>query len=166
MKKHSLAKLYTDSFQSNWDKLAFTDYEGTDFTYRESAKTIKSLHLFYQIMGIQRGDKIALLGRNSANWGAVFLSAISAGLVIVPILPDFSENDTNHILHHSEAKIVLCSKPLLSKIDPAKSPDVKVILVLEDFSLHLAADENVQYKLADSFEYYQKNKLEKKAFAF
>lgn len=166
MKKHSLAKLYTDSFQNNWEKMAFTDYGGADFTYKEAAETIKSLHLFYQIMGIQRGDKIALLGRNSANWGAVFLSAISAGLVIVPILPDFNENDTNHILHHSEAKIVLCSKPLLSKLDLSKSPDVKAVVVLEDFSFHWAEDENVQYKLADSFEYYRKNKLEKKAFAF
>lgn len=166
MKKHSLATLYTASFQNNWEKLAFTDYQGSDFTYRETAIAIKSLHLFYQIMGMQRGDKIALLGRNSANWGAVFLSAISAGLVIVPILPDFSENDTNHILHHSEAKIVLCSKSLLDKLDLAKSPDVIAVVVLEDFSFHWAEDQNVQYKLTDSFEYYTKNKLEKKAFAF
>lgn len=166
MKNHTLAKLYTNSFHNNWDNLAFSDYEGNDFKYKEVAKIIKSLHLFYQIMGIQKGDKIAVLGRNSANWGATFLSAISAGLVIVPILPDFNTNDTNHIINHSEAKIVIGAKSLLHKVEPDKSPNLQAIIALEDFSFHAAKDENIQYKLADSFQYYIDNQLSKKGFIF
>ncbi len=166
MGKNTLAKLYTDSFHKNWDNLAFSDFEGKDFNYSEVAKIIKSLHLFYQISGLQRGDKIAVLGRNSAHWGAIFLSAISAGLVIVPILPDFSDNDTSHIINHSEAKIVIGAKLLLNKILLDKVPDLETIIVLEDFSFHWAKDENIKYKLTDSFQYYKENKLEKSGFVF
>lgn len=166
MTTSTLAKLYTETFHKNWDSLAFSDYEGKDFRYGDVATIIKSLHLFYQINGLQRGDKIAVLGRNSAHWGSVFLSAVSAGLVIVPILPDFNESDTNHIINHSEAKIIIGAKSLLDKVDHKKSENLIAILVIEDFSLLWAKDENTQYKLADSFQYYQEKKLEKKSFVF
>lgn len=166
MKNQTLAKLYTDSFHKNWENLAFSDYEGNDFKYKEIAIIIKSLHLFYQISGIQKGDKIALLGRNSAHWGATFLSAISENIVPVPIMPDFNENDTNHIINHSESKIVIGAKSLLDKIDMKKSPNLQAIIVLEDFSIYSAKDENIKYKLADGFQYYKENKLTPKGFVF
>ena len=166
MANQTLSNLYTSAFQKNWDILAFSDYEGSDFKYSEIATTIKSLHLFYQLSGLQRGDKIAVLGRNSANWGAVFLSAISAGIVIVPILPDFNESNTNHIINHSEAKLVIGAKSLLDKVDFEKAEQLFAVLVLEDFSLYKAKDENIQYKLADAFQYYKENKLKKENFRF
>ena len=166
MKNQTLAKLYTNSFNQNWDNLAFSDFEGENFKYSDIAKTIKSLHLFYQISGLQRGDKIAVLGRNAANWGASFLSAISAGLVAVPIMPDFNEKDINYIINHSESKIVIGAKSLLDKINIDESPNLKAVLVLEDFSLHEAKDENIKFKLTDSFQYYKENQLTKKGFQF
>ncbi len=166
MKNQTLAKLYTNSFHQNWDNLAFSDFEGEDFKYSEIAKIIKSLHLFYQISGLQRGDKIAVFGRNSVNWGTIFLSAISAGLVVVPIMPDFNKKDTNYIINHSESKIVIGTKSLLDKVDIDESPGLKVVLALEDFSLHAAKDENIQFKLTDSFQYYKDNQLTKKGFQF
>lgn len=166
MKNQTLAKLYTKSFHENWSNLAFSDFEGEDFKYSEIAKIIKSLHLFYQISGLQRGDKIAVFGRNSAHWGTTFLSAISAGLVIVPLLPDFNKKDTNHIINHSEAKIVIGAKSLLGKIDFEKAPKLESALVLEDFSFNWAKDENTKFKLADSFQHFKENKLTKKGFQF
>ena len=144
MKDQSLAKLYTNAFHQNWNNLAFSDFEGDSFKYKDIAKHIKSLHLFYQLAGIQRGDKIAVLGRNSAHWGAVFLSAVSAGLVIVPILPDFNEKDTNHIINHSESRLVIGAKSLLEKVDMEKCGHLEAIVVLEDFSFYAAKDENIQ----------------------
>lgn len=166
MKNQTLAKLYTSSFQKNWNKLAFSNFEGADFKYKEVAEIIKSLHLFYQIIGIRRGDKIAILGRNSAHWGATFLSALSAGLVPVPIMPDFNKHDTNHIINHSESKLVIGAKGLLDKIDFEKASKVQAILALEDFSLFAAKDENTKYKLADGFQYYKENKLAPEGFVF
>ncbi len=166
MANHTLSKLYTDSFHRNWNAPAFTDYEANDFKYSDVAKTIKSLHLFYQLTGLQRGDKIAVLGRNSAHWGAVFLSALSSGIVIVPILPDFNESNTNHIINHSESKLILGAKSLLEKVDFENAKKLQAVIVLEDFSLHAAKNENIGYKLADAFQYYEENKLEKAGFKF
>jgi long-chain acyl-CoA synthetase len=166
MEKSSLAKLYTHSFENNWENLAFSDYEGNDFKYKEVAKTIMSLQLLYQITGLQKGDKIAVLGRNSANWGATFLSAVSSGLVIVPVLPDFNKGDTNHIINHSESKIVIAAKSLIDKVDIENLPNGLAVLILEDFSLHKAKDENFQYKIKDSFQYYEQNPLKKTGFSF
>lgn len=166
MENQSLAKLYTNSFRKNWENMAFSDFDGGDYLYKEIAKTIKSLHLFYQLAGLQRGDKVAVLGRNSANWGAVFLSAISAGLVIVPILPDFNEKDTNHILNHSESKLLICTKTMLDKIDMSKSENLQAVVRLEDFGFYAGKVEYMEYKLADGFQYYKDNKLDKNAFEF
>ena len=166
MTRVTLSKLYTDSFVKNWDGVAFSDYEGSDYTFSDIAKNIKSLHLFYQLEGLKRGDKIAVLGRNSANWGTVFLSALSSGIVIVPILPDFNETNTNHIINHSEAKLVIGAKSLLNKIDFENDQNLKSIIVLEDFTLHASRDENTGYRLKDSFQYYKDNKLEKDNFIF
>lgn len=166
MATHTLAKLYTDSFQRNWDLLAFSDYEGADFYYKDIAGIIKSLHLFYQLSGLQKGDKVAVLGRNAAHWGAIFLSAISCGVVIVPILPDFNVADTNHIINHSESKIVIGAKSLLDKIDFENAPLLQSVIVLEDFSLLKSRDENMKFKLHDSFQFYKDNILPKEGFSF
>lgn len=166
MNRSTLAQLYSGAFQKNWDNLAFSDYEGKDYKYSEVASTIKSLHLFYQLAGLQRGDKIAVLGRNSGHWGIVFLSAISSGIVIVPILPDFNESNTNHIINHSESKLVIGAKSLLEKVDFKKAEKLQAVICLEDFSLREAKDENTKFKLADAFLYYKENKLKKESFIF
>src|SRR5660398_260300 len=86
-----------------------------------------------------------LLAQNRYSTKSTLASQpISAGLVIVPILPDFNATDTNHIINHSEAKIAIGAKSLLDKIDLGKSPNLQAIITLEDFSLHLAKDENIQ----------------------
>lgn len=166
MENSSLAKLYNQTFQNNWENTAFSDYEGKDVKYGEVAQIIMALQLFYQIMGLQKGDKVAVLGRNSANWGAIFLSAVSSGLVIVPVLPDFNKGDTNHIINHSESKIVIGAKSLLDKVDMDSLPNLIAVLVLEDFSMFKAKDENAYYKIKDSFQYYEQNPLKQSGFSF
>lgn len=166
MTKPVLADLYTESFQKNWKRVAFSDHEGQNYLYEDVAVTIKSLHLFYQISGLQKGDKIAVLGRNSANWGTVFLSALSAGLVIVPVLPDFNEENINHIINHSESKLVIAAKSLAGKINFEKLEQLIAIVALDDFTILRAKDEHFFFKLQDSFQYYRENKLKPEAFAF
>lgn len=166
MKNQNLAQLYNEAFSKNWDNPVFSDYGGATYTFKEVGKIIKSLHLFYQLAGLQPGDKIALLGRNSSNWGAVFLSALSAGMVIVPILPDFNENDTNHIINHSESKLIFSTRLQLEKIDLSYCSHLKGVVVLDDFSMHSGNDENLSYKLSDGFQYYKENELNKSSFSF
>ena len=166
MTNTTLANLYTTSFQHNWNNLAFSDYEGTKFNYCDIAKIIKSLSLFYQKSGIQEGDKVAVLGRNSANWGATFLSAVSSRLIIVPILPDFNETDTNHIINHSEAKIIIAAKSLIAKIDFNKAENLQAVIVLEDFSLYSTKNNHSQNNLSEAFQYYNNNPLTSDEFSF
>ena len=166
MKINTLSELFDASFDKNWELPAFSDYEGTTLRYRDVAAIIKSLHLFYQLSGLQKGNKIAILGRNAAHWGTVFLSAVSGGLVIVPVLPDFSSEVANHIINHSDAKILIGAKNLLDKIDFENAPMLRTIIVLEDFSLYKAKDENTRYKLNDAFTYYKENPLTRSGFRF
>ncbi|HOY52312.1 MAG TPA: AMP-binding protein, partial [Prolixibacteraceae bacterium] len=153
----SLAQLYEKPILANWDNLAFSDFDGGDFTYGQVAEYIKSLHLFYQVSGIKKGDKIAILGRNSARWGTAFLSVLTSGAVVVPVLPDFNVTDTNHILNHSEARIVFAQKSLLDKIDLTKAPGVETVVMLDNYTIHYSKDPDAATKLDDAFAYYQKN---------
>ena len=166
MVSNSLAKLYSTAFEKNWNNKVFSDFDGGNFTYLEAATIIKSLHLFYQVSGIRKGDKIAVLGRNSARWGTIFLSALTSGAVIVPVLPDFSVRDTNHILNHSESKIVFVSKTLVDKILPEEVDNLQTIIILEDFTVHQSSDESAAFKIADAFEYYKKNPLKSSELNF
>ena len=166
MTNQTLADLYTNSFRKNWRNPAFSDFEGNDFKYSDIAKIIKSLHFFYHDMDLREGDKIAVLGRNSSHWGATFLSAISSKYVIVPILPDFNETDTNHIINHSEAKIVIAAKSLIGKIKLNKAENLQAVIVLEDFSLSSAKNKNAKTELNKAFQYYRENTLAEKDFSF
>jgi long-chain acyl-CoA synthetase len=162
----SLSGLYKKAILENWDLLAFSDYDGGDFKYSDVASIIQSLHLFYQVSGIKKGDKIAILGRNSARWGTTFLSVLTSGAVVVPILPDFSVTDTNHILSHSESKIAFVQKSLLDKIDFKKAGELRTVVLLDDFSVYESADSDAGFKLADSFAYYKKNPSQLKELNF
>ncbi|MFZ5428946.1 MAG: AMP-binding protein [Bacteroidota bacterium] len=159
MESKSLSKLYTTAFVKNWNNTVFSDFDGGDFTFAEVATMIKSLHLYYQVSGIRKGDKVAVLGRNSARWGTIFLSAVTSGAVIVPVLPDFNLKDTNHILNHSESRILFVSKTLVDKVDMDKSEHLETIVLLEDFTIYKSKDESAAYKLQDAFDYYKKNPL-------
>ncbi len=135
MQQQSLIGLFAQSFQKNWDLPVFSDYQGEGYSYGEAAQKIRNLHCFFRESGLQKGDKIALLGRNSSNWGISFLAVISYGAVAVPILPDFNPDDVHHILRHSETKLLLGNDQLLEKIEKSAIPDVQTIISLVDFRL-------------------------------
>ncbi len=166
MLSQTLSDLYRKSILENWDTTAFSDYDGGDFTYGDVGSIIQSLHLFYQVAGIKRGDKIAILGRNSARWGTTFLSVLTSGAVVVPVLPDFNVANTNHILNHSESRIVFVQKSLLEKIDLTIAQGVETIVLLDDFTVHFSTDPAAGSKLADAFDYFRKYADSAKALNF
>lgn len=99
--------MYQQSFRDNRELSALTDYfKHETFSYFEMAKEIAKLHLLFRECGIERGDKIALIGRNNTRWVITYLAAITYGAVIVPMLQDFPANDVNHIIKHSESKLL------------------------------------------------------------
>lgn len=107
MIEQNFIKLYEESFKKHWDLPALSDYkEGTSLTYGELATKIARFHILFDELGIERGDKIALIGKNHSTWATIFLATITYGATIVPILHDFHPESIEHIIHHSEAKLV------------------------------------------------------------
>lgn len=101
MIQENFIKIYEKSFKKNWELPALTDYsKGTTFSFADVAKEIARIHILFEECQIRRGDKIALIGKDSARWCIVYMAAVTYGAIIVPILQDFSPNDVHHIINH------------------------------------------------------------------
>ncbi len=133
--KSYVKKFIEQPIKDNWNLPAFTDYKKETFTYAEVARKIARFHLMFEKAGVKKGDKIALIGKNSARWGIVYLSVISYGAVIVPILSDFHSNDIHHIVNHSDAVALFLNKNIWDKIDENKMPNLRAIISLDDFNI-------------------------------
>lgn len=108
MIQENFIKIYEKSFKKNWELPALTDYsKGTTFSFADVAKEIARIHILFEECQIRRGDKIALIGKDSARWCIVYMAAVTYGAIIVPILQDFSPNDVHHIINHSESVFLL-----------------------------------------------------------
>lgn len=142
MVKYNFVKDFLESsLKDHWDLRALSDYQGTStYTYGEIAKQVQLLHDVYRTWGVKRGDKIALVGRNCANWAITYLSAITYGAVIVPILPDFTPSDLHHIVNHSDSKILFAGEMLWKVLDVNEMPEVKAFFSLKDFSVLVNKD--------------------------
>lgn len=127
--------LLENAFKKYWDAPSFSDYEGQTLRYSEVANIVLKLHDVFKKCGIKKEDKIALVGRNQSHWGVIYLSVISYGAVIVPILPDFKTSDIHHIVNHSDSLILFISDVMFDKIDETKMPYLKGIISLKDFHL-------------------------------
>ena len=103
----NLIKLFEQNFRENSELPALTDYfKKETFTYFDLAQDIAKIHLLFKEAGIERGDKIALIGRNNTRWCVSYLATVTYGAVIVPILQDFNPNDVINIVNHSESKLL------------------------------------------------------------
>ncbi len=155
MLKENFIAFIERSITSNWEIDALADYKGGSFTYKEVAVLMTRLHIIFEQSGIKKADKIALIGKNSSNWGICFLAVISYGAVIVPILPDFIPEDVNHIINHSDSVMLFVGDNLVETIDNDKIPNVRMTIKVNDFTLLHAIDkskaENIFNNLENSF---------------
>ena len=87
----SLNKLIEDAIVNNWYKDALTDYKGATLQYHDVARKIEKLHIMFESIGLQKGDKVALCGRNSSMWACAFLATLTYGAVAVPIQHEFTQ---------------------------------------------------------------------------
>ena len=151
MLQTNLIKIYEESFRSNLELPALTDYfKQETFTYYEMAREIARLHLLFAECGIKPGDKIALIGRNNPRWCICYIATITYGAVIVPILQDFNPGDVNHILIHSEAKILFCGDTYWDVIDEEQVENIRAVFSLTDYHC-------IYERRGDSITRFQKN---------
>ncbi len=131
MKTHYLEYI-RDSMVKAWDSPAMTNYKKNSYTYGQIAKNIAGYHILFEILGLIKGDKVALCGPNSAEWGIAFLGVTSYGAVAVPLLNDFLPDSIMSLTDHSEARALFISNELLSKVEISSMPLLELVVSLED----------------------------------
>lgn len=114
-------------------------------TYNESAREITALTAFLEKLGIQPGDKVALLSNNMPNWSSAYFSITFMGAVVVPILPDFSATEVGNVLDHSGASAIFVSTSLLPRLEGYKSEDLKTGILIEDFSILFSENKSIVF---------------------
>jgi len=139
--KKSVNKLFEESFKKNWDCPALSDYKGLTLNYRDVARRIAKLHIFFESCDIVKGDKIAICGRNQSNWGVAFLAALTYGAVPVPLLHEFKPANIHNLVNHSDSKILIVGNSIWENLNSAEMPDVEAILLMNDVSVVYAKDE-------------------------
>lgn len=141
----SFIQLIEQSIRKNWDRSALTDYKGATLQYKDVARKIEKMHILFQHAGIQPGDKIALCGRNSANWGATFLGVITYGAVAVPILHEFKADNVHNIVNHSEARMLFVGDQVWENFNETAMPHLEGIIELKNFDLVVSRSKQLSY---------------------
>lgn len=135
MVNENFIKLYEDSFRQNWNLLALSEYNGKTYSYADVARQVARLHLLYEGTGIKAGDKIAVFGKNSPNWCISFISVITYGAVVVPILSDFKPDDAQTIINHSDSVMLLVDESIMNTLTEGSMKNIKAILSIEEFGI-------------------------------
>lgn len=134
MLQENLLRIYEKSFRENREMPVLSDYfKDESFSYYEMAKEIAKLHLLFKKAGIRQGDKIALIGRNNPRWCITYLSTITYGAVIVPILQDFAPADVIHIINHSESRLLFIGDNFWDVIEEDQIRQINAVFSLTDF---------------------------------
>lgn len=142
---NSLIQLIEESIRRNWNLDAMTDYKGATLQYKDVARKIEKMHILLEHAGIKKGDKIALCGRNSANWTATFLGVITYGAVAVPILHEFKADNVHNIVNHSEARMLFVGDQVWENFNEAAMPHLEGIIELKNFDLVVSRSEQLTY---------------------
>lgn len=143
--QNSFIELIEQSIRNNWNQDALTDYKGITLQYKDVARKIEKLHILFEHIGIKPGDKIALCGRNNANWTATFLGIITYGAVAVPILHEFKADNVHNIVNHSEARMLFVGDQVWENFNEAAMPHLDGIIELKNFDLVVSRSKELSY---------------------
>ena len=141
--KHYFTRL-EEAIRNNWERPALGNYRGETFTFGDLATQIAKFHVFFDAIGLKKGEKVALCAKNSARWGITFFAANTYEAVLVPILADFHPDSVNTLVDHSESKVLLTDTDIWNKLDIKKMPTIKAVISSSDFSLLWTAEEKIQ----------------------
>lgn len=152
---NSFVRYFEDSFRENWDLTAMINYETKQtFKYEDVAREIAKLHVLFEELEIKENDKIAILGPNRPEWSIVFLSVITYGAVVVPILENTPQVDLEVILNHSETKLLFLEEGKQFAFNADIKP-LKLVLSLKDYQcLYKGADIDASSVLNNTYSVY------------
>lgn len=136
MMKENTIKIFEQSFINNWELPALSDYNTKKTqTYGDFARNTARLHLLFNKIGIVPGDRIALIGKNTPSWVNLFIATITYGAVIVPILQEFNPHDAQHIINHSESKMLFVSNGIWENLDFDGMKNIESVISLDSHEL-------------------------------
>ena len=146
--EQSFIALVEQTIKKHWELDALTDYQGQTLQYKDVARKIEKIRIIFEHSGVKPGDKIAICGRNCAQWGAAFLATLTYGAVAVPVLHEFSPENIHRIVNHSEAKLLFVGDQVWSGLDPSQMPNLEGIVQLMDYALLESRSEKLDYARA------------------
>ena len=141
--KRSLNKLFENCIKEYWDLPALSNYKGENLHYKDVARRIEKIHIIFEECGLHKGDKVAICGRNQANWAVAYLATLSYGAVIVPILHEFTESSIQHIVTHSDSRILFAGDQIWEGLSETEMPNLEAVVLISDFSLPFAKEPRV-----------------------
>ena len=141
--ENSVNQILEKRFKENWDYPALSDYKGITLHYRDVARRIEKLHIVFELCGVKKGDKVSICSKNQANWGVVFLAAITYGAVAVPILHEFKPGNIHHIVTHSDSRIMFVGDVIWEQLLESEMLSLEAVIQISDFSILFARDEKV-----------------------
>ena len=144
--KSDFIKYFENSIKEHWELMAMTDYVSKkSYTYQQVGEEILKLHILFKELNIAPNDKIALVGRNTPEWAITFIATITYGAVIVPILQDFHADDVQHIVNHSESKLLFLSDSHWENLNEKTFQTIRGVFSISDFRcLYQAPGETIQ----------------------
>ena len=152
----SFNALIQKSVIDNWDRDALTDFKGQTLQFHDVARKIEKLHILFENSGIQKGDKIAMCGRNSSQWAVAFIATLTYGAIAVPILHEFNAEQIHNIVNHSEARLLFVGDHVATIIDPQAMPTLEGIINNPDYSLMISRTDKLTYAREHLNELYGK----------
>jgi len=155
MIQENLVELFEKSIKQNWYAPAFSNYGGEKVSYGEVAENILKWHLIFQKCGIKKGDKIALIGTNSINWALTYLATVSCGAVIVPILPDFSADDMEHLINHSDSRMLFADNKIIESVNIAKLIKLEAVISLKDMQCVTSCKKSSRKNMKTAIELFK-----------
>ena len=153
--KHYLEFLQ-GTMKNRWNELALADLDSDNkYTYARLAEQIERLHVTFEALGIKPGDKIALCGRNCANWAVTFLAIETYKAIAVSILPDFTGEGVQNLVNHSEASLLYVGPNVKKKVNFEAMPALKGMVFMDDYSLAASKDEETAKAYAQAEELFK-----------
>lgn len=139
----TLNKYIQQTIVDNWNSEALSNLHSETYLYRDLARKIAKMHIMFEAANLQKGDRIALCGKNSAEWAIAFLAAITYGAVAVPILVDFNPKTIHHLVNHSEAKVLFADQVTWNRLKESEMEGLIGVVRIEDYSLLLSRSPEV-----------------------
>jgi long-chain acyl-CoA synthetase len=151
MIKERLIGYIEESIKKSWDIEALSNYREKGYTYKEIAEKMLKFHLAFEAYGLKEGDKVALIGKNSANWCVTYLAVVTYGAVIVPVLPDFKPEDLTNIINHSDSKLLFVDDKIWDTLAFDSMKEILGVFSLDSFGMITCRNDKVK-KAFDGIE--------------